>query len=179
MKRINLYLILLLLNAQLAFAQDDTSSHEINAVKLGWQYFNRGDADTALKRFNQARILNKNFAPAYFGTAYVLSTQGKLNEAIGYYQKTIELEPSFPHSYSNLGLALTYMGKKEEAFKYLQKAIKLAPEDGDINVNIATWYFENGQYQKAWKHVKAAKKYGANVKETFIQDLSSKMKEPN
>lgn len=179
MKRIVLYFTVLLLGAQIAFAQDDMSSHAKHAVELGWQYFNRGDADTALKRFNQARILDKTFAPAYFGTAYVLSTQGKLDEAVDYYQKTIELEPAFPHSYSNLGLALIYMGKKEDAYKYLQKAIQLAPEDGDVNINMAVWYFESGRYTEAWKHVKAARRYGAKVKDTFIEDLSSKMQEPN
>ncbi len=29
------------------------------AIKLGWQYFNNGDHSTAMKRFNQAWMLDK------------------------------------------------------------------------------------------------------------------------
>ena len=160
-------------------AIDDMTSQAKHAVELGWQYFSRGDAETALKRFNQARILKKDFAPAYFGTAYVLSAQNRLEEAIPYYRTTIDLEPSFPHAHSNLGLALLYSGEKTEALKPLQEAVDLAPKDGDVNVNLAIWYYEDGQYANAWKYLKVARENGANIKESFVADLSEKMKEPS
>ena len=178
MKKSIICLIFSFLVSSEMLAQDSNQSQAEHAVERGWQYFNRGDVETALKRFNQARIIDKEFAPAYFGTAYVLSTQGNLDKAIGFYEKTITLEPEFPHSYSNLGLALIYQGKMGAAFKHLNKAIELVPNDGDVNVNMAVWHYEAGQYAKAWKHVKAAVKYGANVNNAFIKDLSLKMVEP-
>jgi hypothetical protein len=45
-----------------AVAQD-VKQHARGAVELGWRYFNQGDMETALKRFNQALILDPNFAP--------------------------------------------------------------------------------------------------------------------
>ncbi len=153
-------------------------AHAKGAVELGWQYFAQGDSETALKRFNQARILKPDFAPSYFGTAYVLSTEKRLEEAIEYYRKTIELAPSFPYAHSNLGLALLYSGKNEEALVSLQKALQLAPDDGDVNVNIAVWYFENQRYAEAWRYVKTARGAGANIKPAFIDELSEKMAEP-
>ena len=48
---------------------EDVKHHAKHAVELGWSYFNRGDMDTALRRFNQALIADPDFAPAYFGIA--------------------------------------------------------------------------------------------------------------
>jgi len=56
MKSVLIYIILYLVATQTVIAQDDMSSHAKQAVELGWQYFNRGDPETALKRFNQAGL---------------------------------------------------------------------------------------------------------------------------
>ena len=99
--------LLILSTANLSVAQD-VKQHAQGAVELGWRYFNKGDMDTALKRFNQALILNPDFAPAYFGIAYVYSVQNKLDLAVQNYKKSIEKDPTHSDSYSNLGLALLY-----------------------------------------------------------------------
>ena len=148
------------------------------AVELGWRYFNKGDMDTALRRFNQALLTNKDYAPAYFGIAYIYSVQNKLDLAIKNYKKSIELDPAYSHSYSNLGLALVYSEKLEEAFPYLRKAIELDPRNGDAHVNIAEYYFVTKDYSKSWEHVRIAQKLGAKVSEDFLQDLSSKFPPP-
>src|SRR4029077_4519419 len=44
-----------------------------DAVELGWNYFKQGDCETALKRFQMAIRHDPDFAPAYFGAAYVCS----------------------------------------------------------------------------------------------------------
>src|SRR4051794_8693411 len=60
------------------------------AVELGWKYFKKGDYETALKRFHMAIRHDKDFAPGYYGVAYVYSVQGRLDEAIKYYRETIK-----------------------------------------------------------------------------------------
>ena len=156
----------------------DVKQHARGAVELGWRYFNQGDMDTALKRFNQALILDPNFAPAYFGTAYVYSVQNKLDLAIQNYRKSIEKDPTFTHSYSNLGLALLYAGQRTEAFAMLKKALELDNKNGDAHVNIALYYFDAKDYATAWKHVHLAQDSKAQIKPAFILDLKSKMSEP-
>jgi len=160
-----------------AIAQDVTR-HAKGAVELGWSYFNKGDAETALKRFNQAVILDPNFAPAYFGIAYVYSVQNKLDLAIQNYRKSIEKDPTFSHSYSNLGLALLYSGKPKEALPNLKKALDIDPKNGDAHVNIALYYFDTGEYLSSWRHVHLAQDYKANVNPNFIRDLKAKSPEP-
>ena len=149
-----------------------------HAVELGWSYFNKGDADTALKRFNQARLLDPQFAPAYFGTAYVYSVQGKLDQAIQYYRKTIEIDPRFSHAYSNLGLALLYSGKTPDAFPMLMKALELDPKNGDAYGNTSLYYFTVGDFASSWKYVHLAQDNMAEVKPELLADLRRKMPEP-
>src|SRR3989338_8757959 len=143
---------------------DEVKERARKAVELGWSYFHKGDLGTALKRFNQALIIDKNFAPAYFGIAYVYSLQNKLDLAIENYKKSIELDPSYSHSYSNLGLALLYINKKDEALPMLKKALEIDPKNGDAHVNIATYYFVVEDYQKAWEHVHIAQNLKVYVK---------------
>ena len=47
----------------------------------GWQFFNKGDLSTSMKRFNQAWLLDPNDPEAYKGFAAVLRKQGKMKEA--------------------------------------------------------------------------------------------------
>ena len=161
----------------LSHAQD-VRQHARGAVELGWRYFKQGDMETALRRFNQGVIVDPNFAPAYFGIAYVYSVQNKLDLAIQNYRKSIEKDPTFTHSYSNLGLALLYSGKSQEAFPMLQKALELDGKNGDAHVNMALYQFETKNYAAAWKHVHLAQDHKARVKPEFIRDLKSKMPEP-
>ena len=156
----------------------DVKPQAKGAVELGWSYFNKGDMDTALRRFNQAPILDPDFAPAYFGIAYVYSVQNKLDLAIENYRKSIEKDPSFSHSYSNLGLALLYSHRPKEALPMLKKALDIDSKNGDAHVNMALYYFETGEYLAAWKHIHLAQDNNAAVRPEFLRDLKSKMPEP-
>jgi Tfp pilus assembly protein PilF len=152
--------------------------HAKDAVVLGWNYFKKGDADTALRRFNQALIIDPNFAPAYFGIAYVYSVQDKLDLAIQNYRKSIEKDPTFSHSYSNLGLSLLYAGKPTEALPNLKKALDIDFKNGDAHVNIALYYFGIGDYPSSWQHIHLAQQYKAMVNPNFLRDLRDKLPEP-
>lgn len=47
----------------------------------GWQFFNKGDLSTAMKRFNQAWLLDPNNPETYKGFAAILKKQGRMDEA--------------------------------------------------------------------------------------------------
>lgn len=156
----------------------DVKYHAKGAVELGWNYFNRGDQNTALKRFNQALILDPDFAPAYFGVAYVYSVQNKFELAIQYYRKSIEKDPTFSNAYSNLGLPLVYSGKLDEALPHLQRALVIDPKNGDAHINICLYYLNIGDYTASWKHLHLAQAYKAKVSPGLLHDLKEKMPEP-
>lgn len=161
-----------------ATSAQDVKHHAKNAVELGWTYFNQGDTDTALKRFNQALLLDPKFAPAYFGIAYVYSVQDKLDLAIQYYRKSIDADPTFSHSYSNVGLALLYSGKASDALPMLMKALELDPKNGEAYVNTSVYYFSVGDFSSSWKYAHLAQDNMVVLSPELLRDLKEKMPEP-
>lgn len=147
------------------------------AVDLGWRYLREGNSQMALRYFNKAILLDKKFAPAYFGIAYVHSVNNDLDLAIKNYKKSIELEPGYSHSYSNLGLALLYSGKPKEAYKMIRKALKIDPDNGDAHVNMAVFYFSIENYKKAWEYIHIAQSFNAEINRNFLKDLQEKYPE--
>lgn len=59
--------------------------------------------------------LNDKNHTAYNNVGNALTKLGKLDEAIDYYKKTINLCPSFPTAYMNITYPLTKQGKTKEA----------------------------------------------------------------
>lgn len=55
-------------------------------VDQGWRYFYNNDLKTAMKRFNQAWLLNPEFPDAYFGFAALLEMQESKTEAQRFYK---------------------------------------------------------------------------------------------
>lgn len=160
-------------------ANQDIKVYAKDAVDLGWKYFQNNDHETALKRFNQALLLNSEHASAYFGKGYIYSVQGKLDLAIENYRKSIQFAPEHSDTYSNLGLALLYSKKNSEASEMLQKAIRLDPENGNAHVNIALYFFITGDYEKSWQHIHYARMNNVSINPKFIEDLNHKMAEPS
>lgn len=178
MKKISFYVtaisIILLFSFLVNAEERNIKPFAKDAVEKGWAYFNKGDLETAFKRFHQATIIDPEFAPGYFGKAYVYSVQNKLDLAIENYRKTIELAiPPFSPAYSNLGLALLMKGQKEEGHKMLLKALEIDPNNGDAHVNIAQSYCEQKQNKKAWEHIQRAQELKARI----APELLSEMKE--
>jgi|GEM_PF-2865404 len=119
------------------------------AVELGWKYFNKGDYETALRRFEMATRHDKTFAPAYYGIAYVYSVQGKLDDAIKYYRETLEHDQTYPYTFANLGYALLQKEQPDEALKMLDKALQLDPKCGEAHLSYANYYANKKDWKKA------------------------------
>ncbi len=59
-------------------------------IDHAWRYFYNNELTTAMKRFNQAWLLNPEFPDSYFGFASLLEMQGKAKEAERFYRIGIE-----------------------------------------------------------------------------------------
>ncbi len=74
------------------------------AAKLGWNVFYQGDKTLAIKRFNQAWLLDPLNQYALWGFAVISQERGQLGEAIRYYRIAIENGPkntSLQRDYEN------------------------------------------------------------------------------
>ena len=137
------------------FAQD--------AVDLGWKCFEQGDHEMALRRFQMAIRHDPNFAPAYFGAAYVYTAEGKLDEAIKYYRETLKKDTIYVLTYANLGYALLQQGKFPEAIQMLNKALDIDPKCSEAHLCFAKYYAYNQDWKDAEQSVNKAIKYGQRL----------------
>lgn len=55
-------------------------------VDFGWRYFYHNDLKAAMKRFNQAWLLNPEYADSYFGFAALMDMEGNQAEASRFYR---------------------------------------------------------------------------------------------
>ena len=90
-----------------------------------------------------------------------LKDQGKLDEAIEAYNKSISLKPDYAEAYSNMGLALKDQGKLDEAIEAYNKAISLKPDYADAHQNLSFTLLNSGrlkegldEYEWRWKTAK-------------------------
>jgi len=108
-------------------------------------------------------LLNANNADSYYMMAYDLHTNGKLNDAIVFYNEAIRQDASYTDAYINLAQVYKQLKQYENAKAVLTQARNVMPSNQDIQeyyasldseishitYHQATKSFEAGNYQKA------------------------------
>ena len=67
-----------------------------SASELGWKMYYEGDPRGAIKRFNQAWLLDPTDQFALWGFAVISRERGELEESLGYFRSAIDSGP--PHA---------------------------------------------------------------------------------
>ena len=87
-------------------------------------------------------------AHEYLEKAYKFQMEGKLEEAVEYYQLSLDLYPT-PEAYTYLGWTYSFMGKLDEAIEECKKAIDLDPDYGNPYNDIGSYLIQKGEYDEA------------------------------
>jgi protein O-mannosyl-transferase len=99
--------------------------------------------------FNHALRVTKNNYVAHHGLGLALIAEGRTEEAIDHYNKTISIKPEFPYAYNNRGLVYGGLGQYDLAMEDFDKAIRLKEDYAEAYYNKAVTYANMGQYQLA------------------------------
>ena len=82
---------------------EKNKEQSISAANLGWQYFSKGDLNSAIKRFNQAWMFNRQNAEAFWGFGLVMGRRAaesnietNLQESIKHLEKANQLSKDNP-----------------------------------------------------------------------------------
>ena len=84
--------------------------------------------EAAQADFEQVLALNPFSEEAMLSIGQLLVEQGKLDEALSYFDGLIEDEPTFARAYSERGRVRNLKGDKQGAIEDLKKAIELNPK---------------------------------------------------
>lgn len=90
----------------------------------------------------------KETAIEYLQKGYDLQMEGKLEEAIANYQKSIELYPT-AEAHTFLGWSYSVKGKHDEAIRECKRAIEIDPEFGNPYNDIGSYLIEKGKFEEA------------------------------
>ena len=161
-----------------------------SAAKAGWGFLRKRDLNTAMRRFNQAWLLDPIYYEAYAGFARILDIQGNFQGASKMAEKAMNLGPADYRLMCDAAeahgkYALSIENNSEEKAKYLKKSASVCehaaiihPDGSCIYFNWAITLFYMGEYLEAWQKVKKLEDLGYGHRKYFIDDLSGKMPRP-
>jgi tetratricopeptide (TPR) repeat protein len=126
-------------------------------VNLGTIYAMDGRLDKAESALRNAVRLDPTNAKAFTNLGNSLSAQGKFQDAIAAYQRSITIEPHAP-AYYNLATASDKVGKTKEAIEADRQANALDPNHGLARREVGRRLFEQGQNKDALQQLALAVK---------------------
>lgn len=104
--------------------------------QMGGLMLNTRRPQEALAYYRQAIDAEPTYVPALINAANLLNSQGRLAEALPYYQKATELAPQVPNTWYFLGMGQLGAGQKQKARQTLEKALSLCPPDNPLRPQI-------------------------------------------
>jgi tetratricopeptide (TPR) repeat protein len=157
------------------------------AAARGWQFLRQGNAPDAMRRFNQAWLLDSSNGSALWGMAAFEAGSGKLNESLALFAEADRIvggDIDFAADYAKaLGIAGA-QGKNQamlnDAFTRFAHVHQKAPQH---TLNLQNWaitLFYVGNFAEAWKKFKLAEATPrhAELDPRFLAALQSKMPRP-
>ncbi|MDJ0533290.1 MAG: tetratricopeptide repeat protein [Xenococcaceae cyanobacterium MO_207.B15] len=109
-----------------------------------------GNKEKAEQQHHQLLALNSDSASTtYYDLGYAYKQQGKLEEAIAYYQQAIEIDPQYADPHNGLGNVYKGQGKLDEAISGYEQAIQLDPQFVYPHYNLGLVYADQGKLEEA------------------------------
>lgn len=160
-------------------------------VASGFAYYARDDLVNAMRRFNQAWLLDPSNPEVYFGFAVVLHDKGqncnasKLFEKAASFQRYVKgMTPAAARVLVLCALEDQSLTKEARdamfarADELYSEALEKEPNKGYVHASRATALYWRGDYAAAWLAVKASRAAGGGLPDQFLRALSEKMPEP-
>ena len=138
----------------------------INIKKI-LDYFKSGKFEIAKK---ETTLLIKKFPNNYFLYnlfGAILAGQKKLDEAVIYFEKSIQISPNYADSYNNLAGVLADQKKYDKAIEYFQKAIQINPKLPEAYHNLGKALAEVERYDEAINNYNQAIKIKPNYVKAY------------
>jgi tetratricopeptide (TPR) repeat protein len=153
----------------------------------GWNYLGQGTRDTAMRRFNQAWLLDKSNGTALWGMAAILGGRGDTAESLKLFaeaERTLGSNINFSADYAmTLGVAGADSHNEDflkDAFSRFERNYQRAPQHAPNLQNWAKTLFHVKKYAEAWEKVKLAEDAPgrAELDANFIAALQAEMPRP-
>ena len=99
---------------------------------------------------------NPDAALAHNNLGKELELQGKTDEAVGHYQRALELLPTYAEPHNNLANTLVSAGQMTSAMEHYDTALRLQPKDANTLSNLGAALAKQGKLTEAIDHYRQA-----------------------
>jgi len=161
-------------------------------VEQGFKFYQQDNLDLAMRRFNQAWLLNPANPEVYAGFGAVLFDQQKYCDAMQMMDRALALNPpSFQGIYTDAARTITLCAVNDQklspeararmfarADDLYRKAVDVEPNKQYTYGSWASSYYFREQYADAWSMVAKQRAAGGKPTEKFLAQLRAKMPEP-
>jgi len=121
---------------------------------------------------------NQLTAEDWFQKGYNSAEIGEYDDAILYYQKSIELYP-YAEAYLNIGVIYADKGNYDKAIECFQKAIEINPDYAGAYYNMGRVHADKGYYIRAIRYWQKAVKINPDYADAFYNMGNAYVKENN
>lgn len=173
--------------ADMQYRGDRKGASVVDATK-GWVLLRQGKLPDAMRRFNQAWLLDPANGNALWGMAVLQSNRpGRAREALPLFDEAARLLPDDVNFAIDQTRAMGIAGAEnkdmallEEAFRRFERLHRRAPQNVLNLQNWAITQYYVGNYADAWKKVRLAEATPrkADLDPGFIAALTQKMPRP-
>ena len=151
----------------LALNEDD-----IEKISFSHKLFDRieslSELDNMIHKDNDWVMKNIDNAYENFKKGNALADEGKYEEAIGSFMRSIEVNPQNDTAYFSLGKIYLKLEDTEKALDYLQRAIDINPNNSMFYLAQGVSYSLNSEYRKAIEAYKKSLKIDTNNHRAYI-----------
>ena len=143
------------------FSNRDLASQHY--VTEGWKLFEQRQLDSAIKRFNQAWLLDSTNAKVYWGFASVLGVKRQFRASVPLFKKCLIMNPREANAWEGLSTSYgqIFFQTKDITFLYksidaLKSCVKLTPQNARVYGQLAGAYSYFVQKDSARKYLAIA-----------------------
>ena len=139
--------------------RDDPSSAEAQ-YGLGSVYLKQQKRAEAREAFERATKLQASYVdtlPSAWNNLGLIATQeGRTEDAVGYFQRALQLSPDHLIALDNLGNAYRQAKRWEEARQVLEHALAVRPQDPEANYSLGMVYAQTNDNDRAYEYLQNA-----------------------
>lgn len=152
-------------------------------IARAWGYYEQRDEKTAMKRFNQAWLLDSTNADVYWGFGSLLGNQKKEEEALLMFKKSLRLNPANAIVWASVGQAyggIYWAGgdgtNLDSCIYYFRRSYELDPSSGKATSGLTITFTEAMEADSAKKYLAITDKIDPKLVSGEIRKAIREMK---